>query len=423
MTPARDPAMLQAYADAYHANGGVKSTAAVAIGMAAPSGQKIYDACVEAGLIEAGSRWKLQRALADKITPGMEVARLTTARDADDNVTGTYLVEKPDRGEAVVAPLPGFAVARRTVHRMGGEVIQEWTQEKPGAALSHAAMREFAAALIEPIVGMAPLSTPPEHTDDDLLVVYPMGDPHFGLYAWAEEAGENFDLAEAERVTCAAIDRLVALAPAATYATLLNLGDYFHSNDGGNQTAKGTPVDIDGRSQKVLRVGVKALRWCVLRLLEKHKFVRVRNVKGNHDSDSHFVLSLALEGYFENDPRVTIDMSPAAHSFQRFGKVLIGECHGDTTRLVDLPGVMMNDAREHISETEFWVWHVGHVHHDSVKEYQNVLVETHRTLAAKDAWHAGKGYRSGRTMKAIAYHREFGEQYRSTCGIAMLRAA
>ena len=110
-------------------------------------------------------------------------------------------------------------------------------------------------------------------------------------------------------------------------------------------------------------------------------------------------------------------------TFQRFGKVLIGECHGDTAKAADLPGVMMVDAREHISATEYWHWHCGHVHHDSAKEYQGVIVETHRTLAATDAWHKGKGYRSGRSMKAITYHRNFGEVSRVTCDIAMLRAA
>lgn len=297
----------------------------------------------------------------------------------------------------------------------------QWVKTKVDDEKRAEMVKAFMAGMAEPLTGMSPLVAPPAHTDDDLLVIYPMGDPHFGLYAWGEETGDNFDLVEAERLTCEAIDRLVAMAPPAKHATLLNLGDYFHSNDRTNATGKGTPVDVDGRYQKVMWVGAKALKRCVLRLLERHEFVRVRNVKGNHDPDAHFALSMALEAWFENNPRVTVDMSPAAHTFQRFGKVLIGECHGDAAKAVDLPGVMMCDAREHISHTSFWHWHCGHVHHDSLKEYQNVVVETHRTLAGKDAWHSAQGYRSGRTMKAITYHREYGEVHRSTCDVAMLR--
>jgi hypothetical protein len=49
-------------------------------------------------------------------------------------------------------------------------------------------------------------------------------------------------------------------------------------------------------------------------------------------------------------------------------------------------------------------------------------VETFRTLAAKDAWHAGKGYRSGRDMYAITHHINHGEIMRTRCDIGMLTA-
>jgi len=305
-----------------------------------------------------------------------------------------------------------------------GNQAGQWVKTRIDDQMREQLVREFVSAMAEPLRGMSPLMAAPAGTDDDLLVVYPMGDPHFGMFSWAAETGDDFDLVEAERVTCAAIDRLVATAPNASEATLLNLGDFYHADDSRNVTpGHGKGLVVDTRYSKVMRVGDKAMRWCVLRLLEKHEHVRVRNVRGNHDPHAAFALAMALDAYFENNPRVTVDMSPASHSFQRFGKVLLGECHGDMTKPADLPGVMMNDAREHISHTTFWHWHCGHVHHDSVKEFQSVVVETHRTLATKDAWHAAKGYRSGRTMKAITYHREFGEVHRSTCDVAMLRAA
>jgi len=352
----------------------------------------------------------------------LQLVRISTSRNADGDVTATHTTEKPDRGECVAEPLPGFAIARRTVHRVGGEVAQTWEREKPDGERTEAGVRAMFAAFAEPLLGLSPPIATPTHTDDNLLVVYPMGDPHFGMYAWGEEAGENFDLIEAERVTKAAVDRLVAMAPNARHATLLNLGDFYHSNDRNNATGKGTPVDVDGRFQKVMSVGAKALRWCVLRLLEKHEFVRVRNVKGNHDPDAHFALAMALEAYFENEPRVTIDMSPAAATYQRFGQVLIGETHGDTMKPDAMIAVMASDRPKDWGRTLHRYWLVGHVHHKSVKEYPGGTVETFRTLAAKDAWHESMGYRSGRDMNLIVYHRKFGEVGRSRCDISMLRA-
>jgi hypothetical protein len=300
----------------------------------------------------------------------------------------------------------------------------QWVKTRLDDEQRAALLRAAAEALAEPLRGMGPVTVAPDATIEALMTIYPMGDPHFGLHTWARETGEDFDLAEAERVTCAAIDRLVMLAPASAEATLLNLGDFFHMDDQRNVTpGSGHQLDADTRFVKVVQVGIKAMRWAVMRLLQKHARVRVRNVPGNHDPHASLALSVALDAYFESDPRVTVDMSPAKFTFQRFGKVLIGECHGDTAKAVDLPGVMMVDAREHISATEYWHWHCGHVHHDSLKEYQGVIVETHRTLAATDAWHRSKGYRSGRSMKAVTYHRDFGEVSRVTCDIAMLRAA
>ncbi len=50
------------------------------------------------------------------------------------------------------------------------------------------------------------------------------------------------------------------------------------------------------------------------------------------------------------------------------------------------------------------------------------MVESFRTLAAKDAWHSSAGYRAGRDMCTITYHREFGEVARATANIDMIEA-
>ena len=49
------------------------------------------------------------------------------------------------------------------------------------------------------------------------------------------------------------------------------------------------------------------------------------------------------------------------------------------------------------------------MHHQSVKEYPTCTIETFRTLAAKDAWHHSSGYRSGKDIKCITYHKDYGE--------------
>ena len=100
--------------------------------------------------------------------------------------------------------------------------------------------------------------------------------------------------------------------------------------------------------------------------------------------------------------------------------MLLGSTHGDGAKLADLPLIMATDAPEDWAAAKFRHWHCGHFHHDQMKEHPGCSVETHRTLAAGDAWHRHEGYRSGRDMKAIVYHREQGEITRLRCGVAGL---
>ena len=171
-----------------------------------------------------------------------------------------------------------------------------------------------------------------------------------------------------------------------------------------------------------MQVGLDALAYCIRRLLEKHSKVIYEGLPGNHDPNASFALSLCLDMLFKDNPRVEVTLSPSLYRYHRFGKVLIGCHHGHGARAGELPLLMAADRHEDWGLTVFRYWLCGHIHHDSKKESPGVTLETFRTLAGKDAWHAGKGYRSGRDMKCIVYHRDFGEIERHTCSIAMIGA-
>jgi hypothetical protein len=142
---------------------------------------------------------------------------------------------------------------------------------------------------------------------------------------------------------------------------------------------------------------------------------------GNHDPHSSFALALALDAFFSNNDRVSVDLSPGLFKYLRFGQVLIGSHHGHAAKMSNLPAIMACDRAQDCGVTRWRHWYCGHVHHKQVdKEHPGVMIETFRTLAAKDAWHAGQGYRSGRDMTCIVHHRDFGEIERHRCDIAML---
>lgn len=307
-----------------------------------------------------------------------------------------------------------------TLYKDGKAVIQ-WVKTTADAEAAEQIMRDFALSLAEDIKGLAPITPPPAHSNEDLMCIYPCGDPHFGLHAWWQDAGEDFDLGIAERLTTGAVDRLVATAPPAHTAILLNLGDMYHADNQKNTSASGHQLDVDGRWPKVQQVGLRATIHCIKRLLEKHQKVIFRINRGNHDGNSSYGLALMMSCYFHNEPRVEIDLSPATAWYYQFGKVLIGSTHGDTMKGGDLVAIMAADRPKEWGETMHRAWYVGHVHHQDLKEYRGGTVEYFRTLAARDAWHAGQGYRAGRDMRLIVMHKEHGEIERHRCDVAMVK--
>ena len=328
-------------------------------------------------------------------------------------------------GHFVSGVAPGFAMGKVTVQRgPSGEVERTWERQSPDREQMLEALRGAVEGLLSDLKDTLPPTAVPSHYDADLLTLIPMGDPHFGLMTWAKEVGEDFDLKIAESLTFAAVDRLCAMTPASETAMLLNLGDFYHADNGTNRTPQsGNNLDVDGRFQLIAQVGLRAMTRCIRRLLEKHAKVIVRNNRGNHDPHQAFMLSLALDGIFNTEPRVEVEMTPASFYYYRFGKTLIGSTHGDGAKLADLPLIMASDVPNDWAAATWRVWHCGHFHHDQLKDHPGCTVETHRTLATNDAWHRHAGYRSGRDMKAVIYHREHGEVSRIRCGLSMLKEA
>lgn len=302
-----------------------------------------------------------------------------------------------------------------------GNVKLQWVKRDLKKGALEDAIRGFVEELAQGVAGASPDVPLPALAMEELLAVYPVGDAHYGMRADSRETGDgDWDLEIAARTHEAAVKHLMQITPPAAHALLLNVGDGLHTNGSNNQTFAGTPLDVDTRYGKVLQEAAMSFVRCILTLLEKHQHVTVWCMRGNHDYDSSLALQIALKFYFNNNPRVTVDDGTSLYKYLRFGKVLIGSHHGHGAKAADLPMIMAADRPKDWGDTAHRVWHCGHIHHKQVlKDYTGCTVETHRTLARQDAWHAGQGYRSKKDMSVIVYHREFGELQRSRFDVAM----
>lgn len=327
----------------------------------------------------------------------------------------------PNHFESGVAD--GFLLKHIKIHRdADGNVKQSWECQVAGGDLTNR-IEDFIQHLAERNhIARKTVPLSPAHVDDDLLAVYPMGDPHVGMIAYAEESGDDFNLETCVADLKEAFAQLIASAPPAKHALIAELGDFFHSDNEQNKTARsGNSLDAD-RWSKVQVAGLEVMIACIEMVAEKHENVTVRIVRGNHDTHSSYALSLMLAMYFRHTPRINVVISANAHWYYEFGKVLIGLTHGDTSKASDMPGIMASDMAEAWGRTMYRYWYHGHIHNKRMQEGYGALVESFRTLAGKDAWHSAEGYRSGQDMNMILHHREFGEIMRTRADIRLVRA-
>lgn len=308
-----------------------------------------------------------------------------------------------------------------TYYDQDGNVRGQWVKSKNDETRAHELREAFLDAMRDDIERQPPIP-PPQHTMGEFLNLYVYGDPHIGMRAWAEETGESHDLARAEALFVSAHNDLVMRSPPSSKAIILNLGDYFHADDGRNVTLRsGHHLDVDGRYQKVRKAGFKILRAMIQMCLERHDHVTVWNIQGNHDDFSAIDLSLWLSVAYENEPRVCIETSPSKFYFHRHGEVMLAATHGDTVKPERMLGIMASDHAEMWGATQFRYAHLGHVHHKTLRDYPGLCVETHRVLQPNDLWAHNAGYRSQRDAQCITYHADHGEYGRTIVNPSMFK--
>ena len=276
-----------------------------------------------------------------------------------------------------------------------------------------AMLNDFKEGLQGELSGLHKPINAPSETLDKLMNCYMIGDHHLGMYAWSKETGDaNYDTDIGVSLLEDAVDSLVARSPNARHGLLCNLGDFFHSNNIKGETAGGTPLDTDGRYGRTVREGVNLLKRIVIRLLEKHEIVTVLNVRGNHDSDPALWLNEAMRMYFENEPRVIIPDNYSKFTHLEFGNSLIVLHHGDKINPQRIYESVTRRLPVEWGRTKYRFGWLGHLHHKESKEIGGMMFEQFNVLTTPDAWHAGAGFGSSRSMTCIVLSEDYGEDSR-----------
>ncbi len=257
---------------------------------------------------------------------------------------------------------------------------------------------------------------PVEHLEE-ALAFYPISDLHWGMMSWGQETGKDWDLRIAEEELNDAHDRLLSRTPDTRYACILGGGDAFHADNGDNETARGkNKLDVDGRYGKVLDATCRFFVRRVDAALLKHDHVDVRVLPGNHDEHSSLALAYVLAAWYRSDPRVSIDTSPSAFWYYRYGGTFLAATHGHRARAAQLPAIMAARRPTVWGTSQFRYAHTFHLHRGEklCGEAGGAKTEVHAVYIPNDAWSYGEGFINIRQMQSIIYSSTEGEISRYT---------
>ncbi len=349
--------------------------------------------------------------------PGYAIKSLT------ETPNGTYMRQTKEAGP-VYEPTVGLAVkGKTTLVNAEGRVITQHIMERADVQQQRAVLDATVAALSEslPRVTIMPA---PAHVASELLNQFVVTDSHFGMLAWREETGDDYDLRIAEQLLLDWFAAAVAAAPQAHTAVLAQLGDLMHHDSLESVTpAHRHVLDADSRLQKVIRVVIRTIRRIIDMLLQKHQHVHVIMASGNHDPASSAWLREMLAAMYEHEPRISVDNSPMHYHVYSWGKTALFYHHGDKRTINNVDVTMAGLFRKEYGLSLSAYCHIGHKHSDEGIKTNLMYVERHETLAAKDDYAASGGWLSGRSAKRITYHKEYGEVARDRMTPAMVKGA
>lgn len=302
-----------------------------------------------------------------------------------------------------------------------GNTKLQWVKTDTDAERQVELMKAVIEGMKSEITPVAPVKATRSKRDDKLLNLYTVSDFHLGMLAWADESGDDWDMKIAEGLFSRWFDEAFQKAPGAGTGVINLLGDFAHFDSLVAVTpASGHALDADTRYQKLVRYMIRMVRRVVDMALVKHKNVRLLIVQGNHDESGMIWLAEMFSTLYDNEPRVFVDTSPDVYKMVRHGKTTLFFHHGHKARFDAIEPVMIAKFRKAFGESVYSYAHVGHLHHQKIIESRNMIVEQHRTLAAKDAYASRGGWMSGRSANVITYSAEYGEVARLTISPEML---
>lgn len=278
------------------------------------------------------------------------------------------------------------------------------------------------------------------------LLVIDLADVHFLKLSVRTETGFEYNREVARHRVVEGTKGLIRMAePMGIDRILFVLGnDIMHVDGPRSATTRGTYQDSDGTIFQGFTDAGLALHEAIAAAAEVAP-VDLLHCMSNHDWVVGWALSQAVAArYSGTSDRVkatAYNLSEAHRKYYRFGSNLFGFSHGDGAKEEQLYGLMVKEARQHISECKNLYWYLHHYHHKIRKargdvvahmtekdhngmtavitgtpriEGQHLNIEYVRSPSAPDSWHDRNGYVNLQAVECFVHHPELGQRARFT---------
>ena len=309
----------------------------------------------------------------------------------------------------------GFDAKRvSTAYKEDGTVALQWVIQEPQKKSLKERLDLMIEGVKEDLDGFKAPAPAPVEVSEDYLAMYMIGDHHFGMLADSESKvdDDDWDIKIATEILIDATDRLANRVGNAKTGVLLNVGDFFHADSSFNTTTKGTPVDVDTRIGKTFKLAGRLFNILIDKMLQTHEKVVVVNVRGNHDYDMACHLSSCLELLYSKEPRVEIVQNYSKFISYQWHNNLFVFHHGDRIKHEQILQTVIKNLDDEWAESKNRYCHLGHIHHHTAREVGSMHFEHWGSLTATDQWHSDSGYGAERSMTAVVYHKDSGEDSR-----------
>lgn len=314
--------------------------------------------------------------------------------------------------EIPAAP-PGYNIKKSTIQGDKNKgTVRWWHRVEAGPDL----YEQFIKGLEGRCPVIPEITKGPETFDPNIMVEWKLMDQHLGMYAWAEETGNDYDINIAKRLVIKSAEKIFSRTGPVDTAVIVLGGDTLHmDNRSGETERRKNKLDVDTRFAKAARCAEAAMLQAIDIALEVAKNVVVIVLSGNHDYHSAIWLSRLLAAHYKTNGRVTVDVSPMKHKFFRWGSTFFAYTHGDNGIVKKIAPLMLNEIiKRNLTDIKYKHARIGHFHQagknmpPGLVEQDGVFVELFPTLAALEAYGMEAGYQNTRATICDFFHKKYG---------------